>query len=318
MEPRGNMKSVSILGSGSWALALSKILKPNKLVIKCRDIKKEKAKFKSHNIILTDSFDKVIQTQTVFIAIPSQSVRQNLIDLRQYKTSQQEKKIFVICSKGVEKNTFKLMSEVVSEIFPTSMISVLSGPNFSSELIKQKPSASVLSSKNKSVLKEISGLVIQEKFRTYFNNDIIGTQIGGAMKNIIAIACGYINGCGLGENAKAAIITRGLSEIIDLGIKMGARRNTFYGLSGIGDLTLSCSSLKSRNAKFGFNLAKSKSHSNRNILLEGIESCESICALGEKLNVDLPISKSVKSIIHGRNANKVICELLSRPLQFEK
>jgi glycerol-3-phosphate dehydrogenase (NAD(P)+) len=238
--------------------------------------------------------------------------------LREYKTSKQEKKIFVICSKGVEKNTFKLMSEVVSEIFPTSMISILSGPNFSSELIKQKPSACVLSSKNKSVLKEISGLVIQEKFRTYFNNDIIGTQIGGAMKNIIAIACGYITGCGLGENAKAAIITRGLSEIIDLGIKMGARRNTFYGLSGIGDLTLSCSSLKSRNAKFGYNLAKSKSHSNRRILLEGIESCESICALGEKLKVDLPISKSVKSIINGRNANKVICELLSRPLQFEK
>ena len=98
MEPRGNMKSVSILGSGSWALALSKILKPNKLVIKCRDTKKEKAKFKSHNIILTDSFDKVIQTQTVFIAIPSQSVRQNLIDLRHYKTSQQEKKysLFVL------------------------------------------------------------------------------------------------------------------------------------------------------------------------------------------------------------------------------
>ena len=318
MEPRGNMKSVSILGSGSWALALSKILRPNKLVIKCRDIKKVKAKFKSHNIILTDSFDKVIETQTVFIAIPSQSVRQNLIDLRQYKTSKQEKKIFVICSKGVEKNTFKLMSEVVSEIFPTSIISILSGPNFSSELIKQKPSASVLSSKNKSVLKEISGLMIQEKFRTYFNNDIIGTQIGGAMKNIIAIACGYITGCGLGENAKAAIITRGLSEIIDLGIKMGAKRNTFYGLSGIGDLTLSCSSLKSRNAKFGYNLAKSKNHSKRHILLEGIESCESICDLGEKLKVDLPISKSVRSIINGRNANKVICELLSRPLQFEK
>ena len=218
----------------------------------------------------------------------------------------------------LERKTLKLMSEVVSEIFPNSMISVLSGPNFSSELIKKKPSASVLSSKNRSVLKEISDLIIQEKFRTYFNNDIIGTQIGGAMKNIIAIACGYIAGCGLGENAKAAIITRGLSEIIDLGIEMGAKRNTFYGLSGIGDLTLSCSSLKSRNAKFGYNLAKSKDHPHTNILLEGIESCESICALGEKLNVDLPISKSVKSIINGGNANKIICELLSRPLQFEK
>ena len=160
--------------------------------------------------------------------------------------------------------------------------------------------------------------MIQEKFRTYFNNDIVGTQIGGAMKNIIAIACGYISGYGLGENAKAAIITRGLSEIIDLGIKMGARRNTFYGLSGIGDLTLSCSSLKSRNARFGYNLAKSKNNPKKHILLEGIESCESICTLGEKLKVDLPISKSVKSIINGGNANKIIYKLLSRPLQFEK
>ena len=312
------MKGVSILGSGNWALALSKILKPTKLIVKCRNIEKVKTKFKSHNILLTDNFEKVIQTKTIFIAIPSQSVRQNLMDLRLFEKPKKEKKIFIICSKGVEQKTFKLMSEVVYEIFPNSMISVLSGPNFSSELIKKKPSASVLSSKNRSVLKEISDLIIQEKFRTYFNNDIIGTQIGGAMKNIIAIACGYIAGCGLGENAKAAIITRGLSEIIELGIKMGAKRNTFYGLSGIGDLTLSCSSLKSRNAKFGYNLAKSKDHPHTNILLEGIESCESICALGEKLNVDLPISKSVKSIINGGNANKVIRELLSRPLQFEK
>jgi glycerol-3-phosphate dehydrogenase (NAD(P)+) len=222
------MKNVSILGSGSWALALSKILKPTKLIVKCRDIKKVKTKFKSHHITLTDSFDEVIQAKTVFIAIPSQSVRQNLLDLRQFEKSKTEKRIFVICSKGVEQKTFKLMSEVVSEIFPSSMISVLSGPNFSSELIKKKPSASVLSSKNKSVLKEISELVIQEKFRTYFNNDMIGTQIGGAMKNIIAIACGYITGCGLGENAKAAIITRGLSEIIDLGIKMGARTKYLF------------------------------------------------------------------------------------------
>lgn len=312
------MKNVSILGSGSWALALSKILKPTKLTVKCRNMEKVKNNFKSRNILLTDNFDKIIQARIIFIAIPSQSVRQNLIDLRRSKESIKEKKIFVICSKGVEQKTFKLMSEVVYEIFPNSIISILSGPNFSSELIKKKPSASVLSSKNKSVLKEISDLIIQERFRTYFNNDIIGTQIGGAMKNIIAIACGYITGCGLGENAKAAIITRGLSEIIDLGIKMGAKRNTFYGLSGIGDLTLSCSSLKSRNASFGYNLAKSKDHPHMHVLLEGMESCESICALGEKLNVDLPISQSVRSIIKGRNANKVICELLSRPLQFEK
>ena len=129
---------------------------------------------------------------------------------------------------------------------------------FSFEVIKGLPTASVISSKNSNFLKFISGLIVQDKFRTYFNNDIVGTQIGGAMKNVIAIASGFIIGKGLGLNANASIITRGLSEIVELGTKMGARKNTFYGLSGIGDLTLTCSSLKSRNTKLGYLLAKKK------------------------------------------------------------
>ena len=127
------MKNVSIIGSGSWALALSKILKPTKLIVKCRNIEKVKTKFKSHNVLLTDNFDKIIHTKTIFIAVPSQSVRKNLMDLRLSEKSKKEKKKFIICSKGVEKKTLKLMSEVVSEIFPYSMISILSGPNFASE-----------------------------------------------------------------------------------------------------------------------------------------------------------------------------------------
>ena len=140
-------------------------------------------------------------------------------------------------------------------VYPKSRIVILSGPNFSSELIGNKPSATVLSSLNKKSLLEVSELFSLEKLRVYFNNDIIGTQLGGAMKNVIAIACGFAKGKNLGENAKAAIITRGISEIVKLGVKMGAKRKTFYGLSGIGDLTLTCSSLKSRNTKFGYDLA---------------------------------------------------------------
>ena len=116
----------------------------------------------------------------------------------------------------------------------------------------------MLSSKRNVLLKEISKIIYQERFRIYFNNDVIGTQLGGAMKNVIAIANGIIIGCGLGHNAGAAIITRGLAEIIELGLKMGAQKNTFYGLSGLGDLTLTCSSLKSRNTMLGYLLAKRK------------------------------------------------------------
>ena len=160
-------------------------------------------------------------------------------------------------AKGIEKKTNKLMSEVLTEFFPKNDFAILSGPNFSFEVIKGLPTATVISSKNSNLSKYISKIMVQEKFRTYFNNDIIGTQIGGAMKNVIAIASGFIIGKGLGLNANASIITRGLSEIIDLGIKMGAKKN-FYGLSGIGDLSLTCSSLKSRNTKLGYLLAKRK------------------------------------------------------------
>lgn len=310
------MKSIAIIGSGNWAEALSKILKPTKLIIKCRSIKKQKGNFNSSKISITDNFNDINGSEIIFIAIPSQTIRENLMSLKKTKKNH---RLFVSCSKGVEKKTFKLMSQVINEIYPRSKVAILSGPNFSSELINKKPSASVLSAKNESTLREVSKLILAEKFRIYFNNDIIGTQVGGAMKNIIAIACGYITGLELGENAKAAIITRGLSEIINLGIKMGAKRSTFYGLSGIGDLTLSCSSLKSRNAKFGYELAKSNNNIlKKSVLLEGIESCDSICELGRKYKVELPISKSVRSIINGGNVNKIINDLLSRPIQFEK
>ncbi len=309
------MNNISIIGSGSWAQALTKIIESKRIKIKCRQIPLNKSKFNSKKIDLTTKFEDLTNSNIVFLAIPSQTMRQNLLNLK--KVSKNFNPIFVVCSKGVEKKTNKLMSQVINDIFPSSKVAILSGPNFSSELIKKKPSASVLSSTRKKILIEINKNFSQDKFRIYFNDDIIGTQIGGTMKNIIAIACGYIYGCGLGENAKAAIITRGLSEIVELGVKMGAKKETFYGLSGIGDLVLSCSSLKSRNAKFGYMLAKTESLS-KNMLLEGLESCESICELGKKFDVELPICLSVKSIINGEKLEKIIINLLSRPLQFEK
>ena len=136
------------------------------------------------------------------------------------------------------------------------------------------------------------------------------------MKNVIAIASGVIIGSNLGHNAGAAIITRGLSEIIDLGTQMGAKKSTFYGLSGIGDLTLTCSSLKSRNTKLGYLLAKGKSKTNQ--LFEGLESCESICKLGNKFSLELPICNAVKRILNGYDIKKIVTSLLSIPLQYEK
>ncbi len=308
---------ISIIGSGSWSLALTKVFIDKNILIKCRNIKKAKSTFKNKNFQLTNTFSDFKNTKYIFLAIPSQSVRQNLDLLKEILTD--TKTTFVVCSKGVEKTTNKLMSEIIHELFPENPIAILSGPNFSSELISNKPSASVLSSTSNDILIKISDLLSQKKFRIYFNDDIIGTQLGGAMKNVIAIACGLIKGKNIGENARAAIVTRGMSEIVKLGMKMGAKRNTFYGLSGIGDLTLTCTSMKSRNTNFGYQIAKGESISSlrKKCVLEGIDSCASICSLGQIYDVELPLCNAVDRIINGVEVDKIISDLLSRPLQFE-
>ena len=310
------MKTISIIGSGSWARALTTVFVRREILIKYRR-SVNKSKFTGKTIKFTNCFKNLSKSYFIFLAIPSQTIRQNLVELK--KKISFYNPVFIICSKGVEQKTNKLMSEVVLDIFPISKVVILSGPNFSSELIAHKPSASVLSSLNKKSLLEVSELLSPEKIRIYFNSDIVGTQLGGAMKNVIAIACGFVKGKNLGENAKAAIITRGISEIVKLGINMGAKRKTFYGLSGIGDLILTCSSLKSRNTKFGYDLAKGGKLDSlkANCVLEGLESCESICKLGQQYDVELPLCNSVKELISGVNADTIISNLLSRPLQFE-
>ena len=307
------MLKVGIIGSGSWALAISRVLKNVQIIIKARNLEKATASFSKEkkNLFITDNFSDLKDSQFIFLANPSQTVRENLNKLSFDSNVQ-----FIICCKGVEKKTNKLMSEVVEDFFPEAHYAILSGPNFASEVIKGLPSASVLSSTRNVLLKEISKIIYQERFRIYFNNDVIGTQLGGAMKNVIAIANGIIIGCGFGHNAGAAIITRGLAEIIELGLKMGAQKNTFYGLSGLGDLTLTCSSLKSRNTMLGYLLAKGKEKTDQ--LFEGLESCQSICKLGKKFNVELPISNAVRKILDGSEINKIVNDMLSRPLQFEK
>lgn len=307
------MLKVGIIGSGSWALAISRVLKNVQIIIKARDLEKANTSFSKEKkkIFVTDNFSDLKDNQFIFLANPSQTVRENLNKLSFDSNAQ-----FIICCKGVEKKTNKLMSEVLEDFFPKAHYAILSGPNFASEVIKGLPSASVLSSTRNVLLKEISKIIYQERFRIYFNNDVVGTQLGGAMKNVIAIANGIIIGCGFGHNAGAAIITRGLAEIIELGLKMGAQKNTFYGLSGLGDLTLTCSSLKSRNTMLGYLLAKGKEKTDQ--LFEGLESCQSICKLGKKFNVELPISNAVRKILDGSEINKIVNDMLSRPLQFEK
>ncbi len=324
-------KKIGIIGTGSWGLSLSLALSRNDLNIllwfkseeRFNEIKlKKESKLLSgikipKKIHLTTKIKELDSCEYIFLVTPSQLIRKNLEFLKILELS---KKKIVICSKGIENETNKLMSEVVNEIYPNVKVIIFSGPNFAIEVANNLPTAYVLSSEHPKVAKKLGILIAGKNFRPYFNKDIIGTQIGGSLKNVIAIACGIVLGKGLGENAKASVMTRGLAEITELGKKMGAKDNTFRGLSGLGDLNLSCNSLKSRNMLFGYKLGKGSTKAElieKNILSEGVNSCEAICELGIINNVNLPICNAVKEVLDGKSISNVILNLLARPLQFE-
>ena len=324
-------KKIGIIGSGSWALALSIALNRNKNKVtiffkskkSLEKIDKKRISVHLPKVVIPQkinfslNYNEISKCDIIFLVVPSQTLRRNLKKLKKFNISNQN---FIICCKGIEKKTNYLMSDIVSEFFSNSKVSVLSGPNFANEVANNLPTAYVLSSKDKKNLKYIGSVISSPNFRPYFNNDIIGTQIGGTMKNIIAIACGIVIGKKYGENAKSSILTRGLKEMIMLGKTMGAKEKTFYGLSGIGDLSLSCNSKNSRNTFLGIKLGQQvslKEILKENILSEGLNSCESICQLAKLHNVEVPICKAVKKILSGKSINKIIFELLSRPNQYE-
>ena len=325
-------KKIGIIGSGSWGLALSLAIsrsssdvtiwinsKKKLIELNEKRLSNYLPKIKiPEKIKLVNDLNSVVESDYIFLVTPSQKLRENLELIKQKKVVSKK---FVICSKGIEKQTNKLMTEIVAELLPESSTIVLSGPNFANEVAKNLPTAFVLSSVNTVDLNSLGELISSKNFRPYFNNDVIGTQIGGSLKNVIAIACGIVMGKELGENARASILTRGLREITALGMKLGAKEETFKGLSGLGDLNLSCNSLKSRNMMLGYQLGKGKPIQTLvedNILNEGINSCASICEIGELNKVNLPICNAVKEVLEGNSISNIISDLLSRPLQFEK
>ena len=325
-----NLK-LGLVGTGSWGLALSLALSKtkNNIIVFFKSEEQMKLIQKTgqskylpdtnipRKIKLTHNYEDIKYCDFIFLVTPSQTIRKNLEDLLKNKV---ESRNFVICSKGIERETNKLMSEVLKDVMPANNSIIFSGPNFAHEVAANLPTAFVLSSKKQKLAKDLGNEISTKNFRPYFNSDIIGTQIGGSMKNIIAISCGIVVGKKLGENARSAIITRGLKEIIDLGKSMGAEEKTFYGLSGLGDLNLSCNSRKSRNMNLGYELANG-----RNIttilqdskLSEGVHSCDAICAIGKKNGVELPICNAIQKILNGESIDDIIFNLLSRPLQPE-
>lgn len=321
--------NIGVLGTGAWGLALSvAIAKKNKVnlfFVSEEEFKMVKENRKSKflplinlpaNISFRNNLEDLKYCKYIFLAMPAQKMRKNLNLISSFLTTNN----FIVCNKGIENETNKLMSEVILDTIPNSNIIILSGPNLAQEVAQDLPTAFVLSSVNNEILKELGNTISNKNFRPYFNNDIIGTQLGGAVKNVIAIACGVTVAKNLGENARSSLITRGLQEVISLGEKMGAQSQTFYGLSGIGDLNLTCNSNKSRNFRFGFNLAREKNLKqvqDIGFLAEGYFSCKSVNSLAKEFDIEMPICNAVKELLSGSSINEIINRLLSRPLQFE-
>lgn len=227
-----------------------------------------------------------------------------------------------LCSKGIERGTLKMMTDVLAEEAPHASAAVLSGPSFASDVAKGLPTAVTLACPDRAMGEVWMRSIGRPHFRTYWSDDLIGAEAGGAIKNVLAIACGVCEGLGLGRSAHAALIARGFAEMTRLGVAMGGRAETLAGLCGLGDLVLTCSSPQSRNMSFGMELGRGKSAAEilaaRTSVTEGAETAPAVVELGAKLKVDLPICGVVLAMIEGRiDARAAVGQLLNRPMKEE-
>ncbi len=257
----------------------------------------------------------------LILAIPSHHMRSTCIWL----SDQLDASIpLIIATKGIERGSLALMSEVAAAILPRNPIAVLSGPNFAGEAARGLPTATTVACNDEELASQIVYGIGGKYFRPYHTDDIIGTQIGGAVKNVIAIACGIALGRGFGENARAAIITRGIVEMTRLCLFKGGRQETLMGLSGIGDLMLTCSSPTSRNMALGMELGRQE-HSVKTILesrqqrlAEGVSTADSVTELSRKIGISMPICTAIRDILYEeKNINDAIQILMERPFVTE-
>lgn len=267
-------------------------------------------------LITNDLKEALEETHAVVLAVPSHTLRRLLENTGD---AIQPRMYLVNLSKGIEENTLLRMSEVIRDVrgHPTERIITLHGPSHAEEVSRQVPTAVVAASQSLDSARYVQELFSSEYFRIYTSTDIIGVELGGAIKNVIAIASGICDGLGLGDNTKAALITRGLMEIIRMGVKMGAREETFAGLSGIGDLIVTCNSKHSRNRYVGEEIAKGRKLKDildgMSMIAEGVRTCKTIYQLMERERILMPISRAVYQVLYqDKPSREALHELMTR------
>ena len=328
------MKKIAIIGSGSWGVALAVHLAKLGNEIKIwayleeeRDLINNERKCKylkditiPENIKCSTSFKETIENTDLIIHVtPSKNTRETVKQYKQYVTNQP----IIICSKGFEKDTLLTLDEVIQDEMPNAKIAVLSGPSHAEEVSIEVPTALVVASKYDFILKLVQDNFINSKMRIYTSRDVKGVELGGALKNIIAFCAGVTSGLGLGDNTMAALITRGLAELSRLGVELGGQKETFYGLSGLGDLIVTCLSEHSRNRRAGKLIGQGKSLEETKkevgMTIESIDNIEVAYQLGKIHNVEMPIVNAVYEVLSGKlKPEDAVNKLMNRASKVEK
>ena len=327
------MKNVAIIGSGSWGVALATHLARNGNNVRLWSFNKDerdlinnekKCKFLpdikiEKNIICSTNFEKVIDGADFIMHVtPSKYTRETFKQYKQYVGN----KPVIICSKGFEKDTLKTLDEVLQDEMSNVRVGVLTGPSHAEEVAISIATVMVVASKDEEILKLIQDTFMSEEMRIYTSNDVKGVELGGALKNIIAFCAGIAAGIGLGDNTFAALITRGLMEISRLGIKLGGKQETFYGLSGLGDLIVTCLSEHSRNRRAGKLIGQGKTLEEAKkevgMVIESIDNIDVAYELGKKNDVYIPIIETVYKVIYeGLKPEEAVKDLMTRKKKEE-
>ncbi|MBI3216435.1 MAG: NAD(P)-dependent glycerol-3-phosphate dehydrogenase [Mycobacterium sp.] len=330
--------TATVMGAGAWGTALAKVLADAGNDVRLWSRRPEVAdeinttrrntgylgdvELSAKVRATTDAAEALAGVTTVLLGVPAQSLRANL---ESWAPLLERNATLVSLAKGIELGTLLRMSQVIVQVtgFDANQVAVLSGPNLASEIAAEQPAATVVACTDSGRAVALQRGLNTRYFRPYTNADVIGTEIGGACKNVIALACGMAAGVGLGENTAAAIITRGLAEIMRLGIAVGAKGATLAGLAGVGDLVATCSSPQSRNRAFGERLGRGESlqaaqEAGGGHVAEGVTSCESVLALASSYDVEMPLTDAVHRVCHrGLSVDEAVVALLGRSTKPE-
>ena len=324
------MAKIGVIGAGSWGTALALLMHNNGHQVTIWSIigaevemlrTKRQHETKLPGVLLpeaieiTGNLEEAMSGKDVLIlAVPSPFTRSTACMMKEFLKANQK---IVNVAKGIEENTLYTLSDVIEEELPCADVAVLSGPSHAEEVGRCIPTACVIATEENDIAKMIQKEFMNPNFRLYTNSDVIGVEIGAALKNIIALAAGMSDGLGFGDNTKAALMTRGMTEMSRLGIAMGGKAETFAGLSGIGDLIVTCTSMHSRNRRAGILLGKGKSLDETlaevKMVVEGINTVQAACELAKKYHVSMPITEEINQVLfHNKNVREAVLQLMTR------